>query len=167
MAPRADYQTLRVPFLPPDIDKVAFGRLLTFLPMRMCNGQWDHTANILRWSLAPAASETSHCRIATITFLASPDLTDFEDFLRGQIRKLCGDDTHLTVDVGFFGPTPLADPGNHAEIDIVAIHGLDGHAFNSWQAEKSPVMWLRDLLPEAIPKARIITYGYPAKLLKG
>jgi len=42
---------------------------------------------------------------------------------------------------------------------IVALHGLNGHAFNTW-ATKAGHMWLRDSLPSDIPNARILTYGY-------
>src|SRR5882757_288470 len=43
---------------------------------------------------------------------------------------------------------------------IVAIHGLDGHREDSWTV--NGVLWLRDLLPEKVPRARILTYGYDA-----
>lgn len=42
---------------------------------------------------------------------------------------------------------------------IVAIHGLDGHLTQSWTAENG-TQWLRDLLPEKVPYARVLTYGY-------
>lgn len=42
---------------------------------------------------------------------------------------------------------------------IIAVHGLNGHAFNTWAAAGG-AMWLRDFLPEHFPKARILTYGY-------
>ncbi|PVF91422.1 hypothetical protein CPB86DRAFT_878527 [Serendipita vermifera] len=50
-------------------------------------------------------------------------------------------------------------PGQNPLIDIIAIHGLDGHRERSWTAENG-TMWLRDLLPLDIPSARILTYGY-------
>ncbi|KAH0541264.1 hypothetical protein FGG08_004269 [Glutinoglossum americanum] len=46
-------------------------------------------------------------------------------------------------------------------VDIVAVHGLNGHREKSWTA-KNNVNWLRDLLPEVIPKARIFSWGYGA-----
>ncbi|KAF8515486.1 hypothetical protein BU17DRAFT_93476 [Hysterangium stoloniferum] len=46
-------------------------------------------------------------------------------------------------------------------IDIVVIHGLDGHREGSWTAENG-ILWLKDLLPERLPNARIVTYGYDA-----
>ncbi|KAG8798296.1 hypothetical protein FRC16_007515 [Serendipita sp. 398] len=44
---------------------------------------------------------------------------------------------------------------------IIAIHGLDGHREQSWTAEDG-TMWLRDLLPNDFPNARILSYGYDA-----
>ncbi|KAF8507765.1 hypothetical protein BU17DRAFT_57193, partial [Hysterangium stoloniferum] len=45
---------------------------------------------------------------------------------------------------------------------IVAIHGLNGHREASFTADNG-VLWLRDLLPEAFPSARILTCGYDAR----
>lgn len=47
---------------------------------------------------------------------------------------------------------------------IIAVTGLAGHAFGSWKSKNKPDMWLRDFLPETIPNARILTYGYDTKL---
>ncbi|PVF95828.1 TPR-like protein [Serendipita vermifera] len=52
-------------------------------------------------------------------------------------------------------------PGNSPVVDIIAIHGLDGHRERTWTAENG-TMWLQDLLPRALPNARILTYGYDA-----
>jgi hypothetical protein len=50
---------------------------------------------------------------------------------------------------------------------IVAFHGLDGHAFNTWKMEHrnvpGGVMWLRDLLPKSI-NARVLIYGYNSSI---
>ncbi|KAG8840603.1 hypothetical protein FRB91_005902 [Serendipita sp. 411] len=51
--------------------------------------------------------------------------------------------------------------GQDPIVDIVAIHGLDGHREQSWTAEDGTI-WLKDLLPNEIPNARIISYGYDA-----
>ncbi|KAG8854496.1 hypothetical protein FRB91_003453, partial [Serendipita sp. 411] len=51
--------------------------------------------------------------------------------------------------------------GQDPIVDIVALHGLDGHREHSWTADDG-TMWLKDLLPDDIPKARILTYGYDA-----
>ena len=47
---------------------------------------------------------------------------------------------------------------------IIAITGLAGHAIGSWTNPASGRMWLRDDLPEDVPNARILTYGYASQL---
>jgi hypothetical protein len=56
---------------------------------------------------------------------------------------------------------------NHS---IVAIHGLRGHAANTWtHAGREPVphLWIRDFIPKKLPGARVMTFGYDASLLSG
>jgi len=60
----------------------------------------------------------------------------------------------------FFGLKEFAS-GQDPVVDIVAIHGLDGHREQSWTA-KNNNLWLRDFLPKTLPNARIFTYGYDA-----
>jgi hypothetical protein len=53
-------------------------------------------------------------------------------------------------------------PQAHAlHASIIAIHGLDGHPTRSWTASNG-AFWLKDFLPEDMPYARILTYGYNA-----
>jgi hypothetical protein len=59
----------------------------------------------------------------------------------------------------------LADP-DLAEIDIVAVHGLNpfkntSNAISTWTSDNGK-MWLQDegFLPTQIPNARIIVFGY-------
>ncbi|KAF2738595.1 hypothetical protein EJ04DRAFT_541275 [Polyplosphaeria fusca] len=49
-------------------------------------------------------------------------------------------------------------------IDIVAIHGLNGNAYSTWR-HSNGLFWLKDLLPNDLPAARIFTYAYPAEVL--
>lgn len=52
--------------------------------------------------------------------------------------------------------------GGVIDIDIVAVHGLQGDAIRTWTHEKSQICWLRDLLPRKIPNARVLSWGYLA-----
>ncbi|KAL2063771.1 hypothetical protein VTL71DRAFT_5576 [Oculimacula yallundae] len=48
-------------------------------------------------------------------------------------------------------------------VDIIALHGLNGHRENTWTTKKN-VNWLRDadMLSSIIPNARIMSWGYDA-----
>ncbi|KAI9762272.1 MAG: hypothetical protein M1835_008046, partial [Candelina submexicana] len=43
---------------------------------------------------------------------------------------------------------------------IVAVHGLEEDYVTAWVDPRTHRLWLRDLLPQCIPYARILTYGY-------
>ncbi len=70
---------------------------------------------------------------------------------------------------------PLDDKSSSRiyEVDIVAIHGLDGSAFGTWTVDSSnekthkrtSTNWITDFLPRDVPGARIFTYGYESHLL--
>lgn len=49
---------------------------------------------------------------------------------------------------------------------IIAVHGLGGHAFSSWIHEATGGMWLRDFLPYQVPRARVATFGYDARVAR-
>ncbi|EAQ83136.1 hypothetical protein CHGG_10954 [Chaetomium globosum CBS 148.51] len=55
----------------------------------------------------------------------------------------------------------VVSEGQDPIVDIVALHGLNGHRERTWTAENG-VHWLRDLLPEDLPHARILCWGYNA-----
>jgi alpha-beta hydrolase superfamily lysophospholipase len=55
---------------------------------------------------------------------------------------------------------PLYDWTN-SKFSIVAVHGLNGHSEKTWTADNG-INWLRDLLPEDLPNARIFSWGYDA-----
>ncbi|KAJ4318511.1 hypothetical protein N0V84_006838 [Fusarium piperis] len=46
---------------------------------------------------------------------------------------------------------------------MLTLHGLSGDAFKTW-TDKHDHLWLRDSLPEHIPNARIMTFGYDSAL---
>ncbi|SPO07348.1 uncharacterized protein DNG_10042 [Cephalotrichum gorgonifer] len=51
-----------------------------------------------------------------------------------------------------------------AEVDIVAVHGLNGTARKTWRDPASGKLWLEDFLPATIPNVRVMTYGYDSGL---
>ena len=48
--------------------------------------------------------------------------------------------------------------------DIVFVHGLTGNGLGTW--EKKDTVWPRDLLPKAVPAARVITWNYDADIMR-
>ncbi|KAL2815023.1 hypothetical protein BJX63DRAFT_431122 [Aspergillus granulosus] len=55
-------------------------------------------------------------------------------------------------------PSPL--------VDIVFVHGLNGHPHRTWTSTKTGAFWPVDLLPEVLDQSRvrILTYGYNANV---
>ncbi|KAJ4265302.1 hypothetical protein NW762_004587 [Fusarium torreyae] len=52
-------------------------------------------------------------------------------------------------------------------VDIVALHGLDGHYYKSWTTSSvkgGEVNWLKDMLPRRIKNARVMSFGYNANV---
>ena len=88
-----------------------------------------------------------------------------EDPLHTRQFKM-GDD-NIVFDQSFHGLTQLYNPtADSTEItaDVVAITGLDGHAYGSWSGGNPKRMWLRDFLSKDLPKCRVMIYGYNSKL---
>ncbi|KAK5745281.1 hypothetical protein LTR17_001442 [Elasticomyces elasticus] len=75
------------------------------------------------------------------------------------------DRAHWSVDKEFMGITPLCDCDD-AEVDLVAVTGLAGHALGSFRSSSGAFVWLRDALPKDVPKVRVLTYGYDTALVK-
>ncbi|TVY40134.1 Protein SERAC1 [Lachnellula subtilissima] len=53
-----------------------------------------------------------------------------------------------------------------AEIDIVAVHGLNGDSIKTWTSESEGICWLNhpDFLPKYVNRARVLTWGYNANV---
>jgi len=116
-------------------------------------------------------------QVATVRFSAlPPQLRTLESKAQLPIDiSLNGDDAsaratppsvqtiRLTIDGHFYGTTVLCSPADH-DVDVFAVCGLGGHAFGSFVHKTEGHMWLRDSLPQHIPKARVMTYGYDSGL---
>lgn len=55
------------------------------------------------------------------------------------------------------------EDGETNSVDIVAVHGITGDAYDSW-THCNGNLWLRDLVPEDLPGLRVFSYGYPAEV---
>ncbi|TVY62681.1 Nephrocystin-3 [Fusarium oxysporum f. sp. cubense] len=95
------------------------------------------------------------------------------DFLSELVANPLGDwqvemdDVDISFDQHFFGFTQLYTPKPDAPVtaDIIAISGLDGHAYGSWRGKGNlGRMWLRDFLSKDLPCCRTMIYGYNSKL---
>ncbi|KAI0187621.1 hypothetical protein EV127DRAFT_344291 [Xylaria flabelliformis] len=59
----------------------------------------------------------------------------------------------------------LKEPEEPGDIEIIFIHGLTGDSYRTW-LHPSGIYWPTDLLPEDIPGARILSFGYDADVAK-
>jgi len=65
-----------------------------------------------------------------------------------------------------FGLTEVYTPRDEATVDVVFVHGLNGHPHDSWTSKTTGCFWPVDLLPDilAVQRPRILTYGYNANV---
>ncbi|MCJ1473354.1 hypothetical protein MMC13_002005 [Lambiella insularis] len=91
----------------------------------------------------------------------SPSVAKTALKVHGKLHK-CDNE----IERDFIGLTVLATP-KQPSVDIIAIHGLNGHAYGTWCSNESEkkVMWLRDFLSHKVEKARIVVYGYNSIIL--
>lgn len=71
--------------------------------------------------------------------------------------------------ISTFGLSEVYSPTGTPEVDVVFVHGLNGHPYNTWTTHAAgnksvDVFWPRDLLPKYLPTCRILTYGYDANV---
>jgi hypothetical protein len=104
-------------------------------------------------------------------------LVEFHDGVPGFLSNLVVDplenwqvemdDEDISFHQHFLGFTQLYIIKSDAPVtaDIIAITGLDGHAYGSWRGKGNPgPMWLRDFLSKDLPYCRTMIYGYNSKL---
>ncbi|KAJ5745112.1 hypothetical protein N7520_010294 [Penicillium odoratum] len=119
-------------------------------------------------TIVPSCYESDTQRVALVHFRGG--VPQFLHELRNdplddwQVEM--GDDD-INFDGHFFGFTQLyvSDDDQPVAADIIAIAGLDGHAYGSWQGTGNlGRMWLRDFLSKDLPQCRTMIYGYNSKL---
>ncbi|VUC20827.1 unnamed protein product [Clonostachys rosea] len=98
---------------------------------------------------------------ATITFSDRADKDRAMGILRDYLPETFPE---ISTDDKFMGITILACPESYQEgniVDIISVHGLEGHATNTWTCSSPNArVWLRDFLPRDIPNARVMSFGY-------
>ncbi|KAH8692638.1 hypothetical protein BGW36DRAFT_302398 [Talaromyces proteolyticus] len=66
-----------------------------------------------------------------------------------------------------FGLTEVySSPEKPAQVDVVLVHGLNGHPKQTWTSKSGDAFWPADILPEFLTdlRVRILTYGYNANV---
>lgn len=56
----------------------------------------------------------------------------------------------------------MGRPADTLFASIVAVHGLDEDLTEAWTDPGTRTLWLRDLLPDTLSAARVLTFGYNA-----
>lgn len=59
------------------------------------------------------------------------------------------------------------DPSKHNEkkaIDVIAIHGINGHSTFTWKAADD-IVWIRDFLRKDVRGARVFTYSFDSQTI--
>ncbi|KAK0761662.1 hypothetical protein N5P37_005644, partial [Trichoderma harzianum] len=118
--------------------------------------------------IVPSCSNNEQERVALVEFGGR-----VPDFLSALVANPLEDwqvemgNVDINFDQHFFGFTQLYTPKADKPVtaDVIAITGLDGHAYGSWRGRGNlGRMWLRHFLSQDLPYCRTMTYGYNSKL---
>ncbi|KAL6832120.1 hypothetical protein V8C40DRAFT_163757 [Trichoderma camerunense] len=141
--------------------------LVDFIRKNLLKGEEQSQSKVTA-SIVPSCSNNKQETVALVEFggrvpdfLSALDANPLEDW---QVEM---GDVDINFDQHFFGFTQLYTPKADKPVtaDIIAITGLDGHAYGSWRAKGNlGRMWLRHFLSKDLPYCRTMTYGYNSKL---
>ncbi|KAK1989533.1 hypothetical protein LZ30DRAFT_576096 [Colletotrichum cereale] len=81
---------------------------------------------------------------------------------KGQINKSSRAATQKTD----YGLHTVVDKAAEAAecIDVVAIHGLNGHFLRTWTDEETDINWLAEFIPRIMPASRVMSFSYNSTL---
>ncbi|OAP62382.1 hypothetical protein AYL99_04585 [Fonsecaea erecta] len=125
----------------------------------------EQTTITSKITLAPTCTDNGETQTAIIKF--SPSMPRFLSCLGQKRVQIDVDGTRdIDIDQDFFGLTQLYPTfGTRIPLDIIAVTGLNGHAFGSWTGGNDR-MWLRDFLRDDkyLKACRTMIFGYNTKL---
>ncbi|EGX53229.1 hypothetical protein AOL_s00006g490 [Orbilia oligospora ATCC 24927] len=119
--------------------------------------------------LAPDCIDPENCQVATIK--VTPFTAKAPAFLARETPSFHLKGNLINIDVNFYGLTqlyPVPEP-DETKLDIVALSGLNSHAYGSWAHTKSEhnttTMWLQDFLnrDDQLQNCRTMIFGYNTK----
>ncbi|KAL7916973.1 P-loop containing nucleoside triphosphate hydrolase protein [Trichoderma austrokoningii] len=141
--------------------------LVDFIRENLLEGEEQSQLKVTA-SIVPSCSNNGQETVALVEFCDR-----IPDSLSALVANPLGDwevemgDVDINFDQHFFGFTQLytPEPDKPVAADIIAITGLDGHAYGSWRSKGNlGRMWLRHFLSKDLPYCRTMTYGYNSKL---
>ncbi|MCJ1265967.1 hypothetical protein MMC22_005849 [Lobaria immixta] len=174
----ATQQTLRVTGLP---SKTQQSDVIHFFTERINRRDGRQIVE----SVGPICGHASRSTMRTTVSFSSSKTAQKALELGEPSRRLTAENggaETITVDASFRDLTTLHSSNNPAtgkpDVDIVALHGLTGHGWNSFATSSSvdknagrtkETNWLRDILPRLLEQnqqqhihPRVMTYGYDA-----
>lgn len=119
-------------------------------------------------AIVPSCYNNEQDRVALVEFRRG-----VPGFLSELVANPLGDwqvemgDVDISFDQHFFGFTQLYTPKSGASVtaDIIAITGLDGHAYGLWRGKGNlGRMWLCEFLSKDLLCCCMMIYGYNSKL---
>jgi len=110
--------------------------------------------------------------LSTVPELASNSINDPSNVITSQLHNDAVTPPPSEAPIVLTGLIPLNSntpiPDTYSEgtfpVDIIAVHGLNGGAYSTWTHPQNGMMWLRDLLPQELPGARVYSFGYASKV---
>ncbi|PTB40369.1 hypothetical protein M441DRAFT_459641 [Trichoderma asperellum CBS 433.97] len=141
--------------------------LVDFIRKNLLKGEEQSQLKVTA-SIVPSCSNNEQERVALVEFGGR-----VPDFLSALVANPLEDwqvemgNVDINFDQHFFGFTQLYTPKADRPVtaDVIAITGLDGHAYGSWRGKGNlGRMWLRHFLSKDLPYCRTMTYGYNSKL---
>ncbi|KAI5843119.1 ankyrin repeat-containing domain protein [Morchella snyderi] len=129
----------------------------------------DITVDRRRSSLVQCCYSPSTRQTAIIHFSPRPPTTlDRLRFGSTYSLEISPQDSDILIDKNFYGLTQLYTPSKNIKLDVIAISGLNGHAYGSWAGEADSEgrkkMWLRHFFERDRPECRTMIYGYNSRL---